>query len=417
MNPSHQEQFEKHKACVLVATYNNAGSLEDVLRRVLAITNHLIVVNDGSTDHSLEIIQQLNKEFSFNIHTYNQNQGKGYALRSGFIEARKLGYDYALTLDSDGQHFPEDIPLFLDKLEEQGEPCVVLGNRDMNEQEGIPGKSSFGNNFSNFWFWVETGQKQPDTQTGFRLYPIMLYDGLKFRTHKFEFEIEVLVRSAWRDIPITSVAVQIIYFTGDERISHFRPFTDFSRISVLNTVLVTMAIVWFYPRQFIRYFMRNKPLDIIKEQLTKHSESKMKVSLTMGFGFFMGIVPIWGFQMITAFFLSQWLKLNKTLVILAANISLPPIVPFIIWVSFYVGGLILHGGNSPKMMESIDRNIALFQNESFFTALMGLGSDLLQYIVGSFALAILVGFVGFLTTYIIISIKEKVWNQNTTDTN
>jgi len=417
MKPSHQEMFEKHHACVIVATYNNAGSLEDVLRRVLAITGHLIVVNDGSTDQSQEIIRKLQDEYDFHLYSYEQNRGKGYALRSGFKKARELGYENAITLDSDGQHFPEDIPLFLEKLEEVGAACLILGNRDMNAQEGIPGKSSFGNNFSNFWFWVETGQKQPDTQTGFRLYPIKSYDDWKFHTHKFEFEIEVLVRTAWHDIPITSVPVQIVYFEEDERVSHFRPFTDFSRISVLNAILVTLAIVWFYPRQFIRYFVRNKPLDILKEQFTKHSESKMKVSLTMGFGFFMGIVPIWGFQMITAFFLAQWMKLNKTLVILAANISLPPIVPFIIWGSFYIGGLILHGGNSPKMMESIDRNIELFQTESFFNALMGLGNDLLQYIVGAFALAVLVGFIGFILTYILISIKEKVWKQNPTASN
>ncbi len=412
MNPSHQEKFETHKACVLVATYNNAGSLEDILRRVLSFTNHLIVVNDGSTDDSLEILLALQKETSFHLHSYDENIGKGHALRTGFSEARKLSYDYALTIDSDGQHFPEDIPLFFDKLEEVGRPCLILGNRNMNTNEGIPSSSSFGNNFSNFWFWVETGQKLPDTQTGFRLYPIKLYDGLKFKTYKFEFEIEVLVRSAWRGVHLDSVPVQIVYFTGDERVSHFRPFTDFSRISLLNTVLVTLAIVWFYPRQFIRYFIQNKPLDIIKEQLSKHNETKLKVSLTMGFGFFMGIVPIWGFQMITAFFLSQWLKLNKTLVILAANISLPPLVPFIIWASFYMGGLLLHGGNNQKMMESIDKNIELFQTESFFTALMGLGSDLLQYIVGSFALAILVGIVGFLTTYVLISLKEKVWKSS-----
>lgn len=411
IDSTHQTDFDRYNACVLIATYNNAGSLEDVLRRIIRYTNQIIVVNDGSTDGSLEILKAVQKEQDFHICTYDENQGKGYALRTGFIEARKQGFDYVLTLDSDGQHFPEDIPLFFEKLDEIGEPCLILGNRNMNTQEGIPGKSSFGNNFSNFWFWVETGQKLPDTQTGFRLYPIKKYDGLRFRTVKFEFEIEVLVRTAWRDIPISSVPVQIVYFTGDDRVSHFRPFTDFSRISVLNTVLVTLALIWFYPRQLIRYFARNKPLDIIKEQLSKHNESKLKVSFTMGFGFFMGIVPIWGFQMIVAFFLSQWMKLNKTLVILAANISLPPIVPFIIWASFYLGGFILHGGQNQKMMESIEKNIRLFQNESFYNALMGLGTDLLQYIVGSFALAVLVGIVGFITTYILISVKEKVWNR------
>jgi glycosyltransferase involved in cell wall biosynthesis len=407
---SHKELFEKHNACVLMATFNNAGTIEDIIRRVLNITPHLIVVNDGSTDETPEILQRLQAEFGFQVHGYEKNRGKGYALRTGFSEARKSGYDYALTLDSDGQHFPEDTPLFLEKLEEVGEPCLILGNRNMNTAEGIPGKSSFGNNFSNFWFWVETGQKLPDTQTGFRLYPILLYDKIKWHTVKFEFEIEVLVRSAWRGITITSVPVQIVYFEGDERVSHFRPFADFSRISVLNTVLVTLALLWYYPRKSLRYFAENKPLDIIKEQLSKHNESKLKISFTMGFGFFMGIVPIWGFQMLVAFFLAQWMKLNKTLVILAANISLPPLIPFIVWGSFWFGGLLLHG-DPERIGHSIKDNVALFQNEDFLTALAALGDDIWQYLVGAFALALVTGFIGFAATYIIISIKERVWKK------
>lgn len=405
-----RELIEKHNICVLMATYNNAGTIEDVIRRIMRQTERLLVVNDGSTDDTGKILQKLQVEYGFHIHTYEQNRGKGYALRQGFRKARELGFDYAITLDSDGQHFPEDISLFVEKLEDAGHPCLIMGNRNMNTSDGIPGKSSFGNNFSNFWFWVETGQKLPDTQSGFRLYPILLYDNIKWHTIKFEFEIEVLVRSAWRDIPIYSVPVQIKYFEGEKRISHFRPFRDFSRISVLNTVLVTLALLWYYPLQSFRYFRENKPMDIIKEQLSKHNESKLKISFTIGFGLFMGIVPIWGFQMLTAFFLAQWMKLNKTLVILAANISLPPLIPFIVWGSFWLGGYIVPGANA-RMGESIQRQIELFQNESFFTALSALGNDLWQYIIGAFALALITGLAGFILTYILISIKEKVWTK------
>ena len=119
-------------------------------------------------------------------------------------------------------------------------------------QAAVPGKSSFGNKFSNFWFWFETGIRLPDTQTGYRCYPIRAMQGMKFFTRKFEFEIEVIVRSVWKGIPITFVPVNVYYPPKAERISHFRPFTDFTRISILNTVLVTLALLYYKPRDFFR---------------------------------------------------------------------------------------------------------------------------------------------------------------------
>jgi hypothetical protein len=120
------------------------------------------------------------------------------------------------------------------------------------DQASVPGKSSFGNKFSNFWFWVETGLRMNDTQSGYRLYPVKLMEGTTFLTRKFEFEIEVLVMSSWRGIEITEVPVKVYYATKEERISHFRPFKDFTRISILNTFLVSIALLYIKPRDFLR---------------------------------------------------------------------------------------------------------------------------------------------------------------------
>jgi len=240
-----QERFANHKICVLVPTYNNQGTLKSVLDGVLQYTNQVVVVNDGSTDNTSEIL----KSYTFlNIVSYDKNQGKGWALRQGFNRALELGFDYAITIDSDGQHFAEDLPKFLDKLEEQP-GSLIIGARNM-DQSSVPGKSSFGNKFSNFWFWVETGLKLPDTQSGYRLYPIHRMKEMKFITRKFEFEIEVIVRASWRGINVTSVPVKVFYAEKANRVSHFRPFKDFSRISVLNTALVTIALLYINPRNF-----------------------------------------------------------------------------------------------------------------------------------------------------------------------
>ena len=158
-----------------------------------------------------------------------------------------MGYEYALTIDSDGQHYPSDIPVFIEKLLEFQKPILLIGSRNMN-QDSVPKKSSFGHKFSNFWFHFETGIKLTDTQSGYRLYPL-LYIPKKFFTKKFEFEIEIIVRTAWNGIPVQNVPIQVLY-DPTERVSHFRPFRDFTRISILNTILVFIAIFYIKPRDF-----------------------------------------------------------------------------------------------------------------------------------------------------------------------
>lgn len=242
-----QDRFRQHKTCVLIPTYNNERTLKTVLDDVLQYTDNVLVVNDGSTDSTSEILKTYPQ---IHLVSYDKNIGKGWALRQGFKKALSLGYDNAITIDSDGQHFADDLYKFLDQLELTPN-AIIIGARNMN-QSAVPGKSSFGNKFSNFWFKVETGITMPDTQSGYRLYPIRAMEQLKFITKKFEFEIEVLVRSAWKGIKVTSVPVKVFYAEKGVRVSHFRPFKDFSRISVLNTVLVTIAFLYIKPRDFFR---------------------------------------------------------------------------------------------------------------------------------------------------------------------
>lgn len=240
-------RFREKKVCVLIPTYNNERTVETVVKGVLAYTDQVIVVNDGSTDSTRSI---LNSFPEVDTVSYPVNQGKGYALRTGFRHAAAKGYDYAITIDSDGQHYPDDLEKFLIALD-QHPKAIIIGARNM-DQASVPGKSSFGNKFSNFWFWFETGLKMNDTQSGYRLYPVRLLNDFRFVTKKFEFEIEVLVTSAWRGIEITEVPVKVYYAGKEERVSHFRPFKDFSRISVLNTVLVSITLLYIKPRDFFR---------------------------------------------------------------------------------------------------------------------------------------------------------------------
>ena len=175
---------------------------------------------------------------------HDKNQGKGKALKTGFTEAKRLGYKYVITLDADGQHFPEDIPAL---LAEKRENTLVVGSRSIR---GIDGHSSFANRFSNFWFRLYTTVDLPDTQTGYRLYPLERLPWLGLLSARYEAELTLLVFSAWKGLELKPVPVRVSY--PEDRVSHFRPFRDFARISLLNTLLLFIAIVYGYPRTLLR---------------------------------------------------------------------------------------------------------------------------------------------------------------------
>jgi len=245
--------MNKSEFCVVIPTYNNENTLATVIDSVLEYIDAVLVVNDGSTDKTNEILHQYKDRIK--IISYDINRGKGHALKRGFNYVRQKGYKYALTLDSDGQHFAEDIPLFLDMIEKDSN-ALIVGNRNL-AQDNMPKKNSFANKFSNFWFAVQTGKRLPDTQTGFRLYPLERMGSLRPITSRYEAELEMLVRCAWRGIQIASIPIRVYYAPEKERVSHFRPGVDFLRISLLNTLLTFLAVFYGYPAKLFRYLIKN----------------------------------------------------------------------------------------------------------------------------------------------------------------
>jgi uncharacterized protein (DUF2062 family) len=350
-------------------------------------TNDIIVVNDGSTDSTPKILPS----FHF-CRVLNQpsNLGKGRALRDGFTYARSLGYDCAITMDADGQHFAKDLHRFLDKLE-SSPGTLVVGARNM-DQETVPSKSSFGNRFSNFWFKLETGIQLPDTQSGYRAYPLRALESIHFFTTKFEFEIEVLVRAAWEGIPVSSVPVTVYYPPPGVRVSHFRPVRDFVRISILNTVLVLVLILYIVPRNFLRgIFNPEKRRRFLNEHILNPEQSDSRKAASIGLGIFMGIVPIWGFQLAVAIFLAVLMRLNKALVIVFANISIPPMIPLIIFLSYKMGNIWM-GENAVQL------------NFSKTITLQDIQTNLRQYLYGSVTLAIVAGLAATLASYLLMKL-------------
>ncbi len=385
-----KEKVDVLKVCVIIPTYNNAATLAGVIEDVAQYSDHIIVVNDGSTDNTVNIVKQYP---AVHFISYAKNVGKGWALRKAFAYATEKGYQYAISIDSDGQHFAKDLPTFINKLEEEPN-SIIIGARNM-DQASVPGGSNFGNNVSNFWFKVETGISSPDTQSGFRLYPLQALKNIRFFTRKYEFEIEVLVRAAWKGVEVISVPVTVYYAPAAERISHFRPYKDFFRISVLNTILVLISFIYIKPRDFIRtLFSPNKMKKVLDEHLFNPHHSPQLKAISVAFGIFMGIVPIWGFQLATAIFMAILFKLNKPLVIVAANISIPPMIPLIIFLSYKMGALWM-GANALQI--DFSRSITL---DSIKT-------NLLQYIYGSITLAVVGAIIFGLLTFILLKLIGK----------
>ena len=364
-----KEKVDVLKACIIIPTYNNAATLAGVIEDVAQYSDHIIVVNDGSTDNTIDIVKSYP---AVQFISYPKNVGKGWALRKAFAYASEQGYKYAISIDSDGQHFAKDLPSFITKLEEEPN-AIIIGARNMG-QESVPGGSNFGNKFSNFWFKVETGITSPDTQSGFRLYPLEPLKSMRFITRKYEFEIEVLVMAAWKSVKVVSVPV---------------------RISILNTILVLIAFLYVKPRDFIRtLFSRKKMKKVLDEHLFNPHHSAQLKAMSVAFGIFMGIIPIWGFQLVAAIFLAILFKLNKPLVIVAANISIPPMIPLIIFGSYKMGALWM-GSNAMQ----IDFSNAI--------TLDSIKKNLLQYIYGSVTLALVAAIIFGLLTFIFLKIISK----------
>ena len=385
-NPWHNK-LKELGVVVIIPTYNNDKTLVSVIEDVGQFCQDIIVVNDGSTDNTVHILQGF-KNIQLIIHP--KNKGKGSALKNGLRTAQQQDFRYAITIDSDGQHYPSDIPVFIEEIEKSSD-SLLIGARNLTA-DNMPSKNTFANKFSNFWYRVETGKKLTDTQSGYRLYPLHKIGNMKGYTAKYEFELEIIVFSAWKAISVKNVPVKVYYPPEGERVSHFRPLRDFFRISVVNTVLVFIAFFWAYPKRFFKALTWANIKKFIRNNITHSPDSNARITLSIMLGIFMGIVPIWGYQMILALILAQFFKLNKVIALVASNISIPPMIPFILYGSYVTGCFVL---NQPVSLALTDIS---FENA---------WNVLTQYLVGSFIFAAICSIVVGLIVFGLLTIFRK----------
>lgn len=384
---TYRERMRELGCIVVMPTYNNAGTLARVIGDVLQYAEDVLVVNDGSTDATQSILEQID---GIRIHSYAENRGKGHALKCGLKLAYEWGFRYALTIDSDGQHYADDIPAFIERIE-QVPDSLLIGARNLTA-DNMPSKNTFANRFSNFWYRVETGQRLEDTQSGFRLYPLRKLQNIRFLTTRYEFEVEIIVRAAWRGVRVENLPIKVYYPPQEERVSHFRPLRDFTRISILNTVLVLYALLFYYPWRFLRALTAENIHDFFDRNLIHSSESNPRMACSMGWGVFCGIIPLWGYQMIFAFATAHLMRLNKIVAVVFSNVSIPPMIPLILFGSLWTGAWLL------------GEEIAFSLREVDFALL---ANFMKQYLLGSVVLAAVAGCVVALVGYLVMVLCKR----------
>jgi predicted LPLAT superfamily acyltransferase len=223
----------------VIPVFNHGGTLSAVVRSALATNHPVLVVDDGSTDGGVDALTGLDCR----LIRSDCNKGKGAAILAGAREAERLGYRAIVTIDADGQHAPQDALRLVEKDAQTSGNSVIIGVREM-QKGGAPAASLFGRAFSNFWVRLECGLDLVDTQSGLRLYPVLEILSLELSRSRYDFETEVLVKSAWAGIPISTVPVSVYYPEGKTRISHFHRFKDNFRLTLLHISLLLNRLLW-----------------------------------------------------------------------------------------------------------------------------------------------------------------------------
>ncbi len=229
----------KNRFAIVIPVFNHGATVADVARKAMRHQLPVIVVDDGSTDESHDNVKDIPGVL---VLRHPRNLGKGAALLTGMTEAAKIAH-WAICLDADGQHDPDDMDCLV-KAIPAGQRPIVLGKRQ--GMETAPWTSRFGRKFSNFWVWISSGVRLSDSQSGFRIYPLPEVLDLDVRAGKYQFELEVLAKAAWKALPIIEAPISVSYCPGGRRISHFHPWQDFVRNTQTFSRLIVRRV--FTPR-------------------------------------------------------------------------------------------------------------------------------------------------------------------------
>ena len=313
--------------CV-IPTYNNKNTIKEVALACRKYLEHVLVIDDGSTDADVKILLQ---DTDISVLKHSKNRGKGQAIRTALDFIQKQNGKFMITIDADGQHYPEDINKFIPLLEDD-DRSIIIGCRNF-QQKSIPEKSQFGRGFSNFWLRLETGVVMSDTQSGFRAYPVRYLMQIKTEGNYYDFETEILVRASWSGLRIKEVPIQVYYPAPDLRVSSFHPFVDNLRIGLMHIRLLGRRLM---PLPYPKVVPSDKaavaanifihPVKLIKT-LLKENASPLGLATSAGVGIFLGALPLVSIHILAVLYVTSRLHLNKIMALSVQNLCMPPFVP------------------------------------------------------------------------------------------
>jgi glycosyltransferase involved in cell wall biosynthesis len=313
--------------CV-IPTFNNKSTIKEVALGCRKYLEHILVVDDGSYDAD---IQALFSGTDIIVLKHPKNLGKGQAIRTALDFIQKQDGKFMLTIDADGQHYPQDIEKFIRLLKDDS-GSIIIGCRDFT-QKNVPGKSQFGRAFSNFWLRLETGVVISDTQSGFRCYPVKYLSQIKTSGNYYDFETEILIRACWSGIKLTEVPINVFYPEPGLRVSSFHPFIDNLRISLMHIRLLGRRLLPFPYPKVVRLEKTKIPINIfihpikLIKTLLKENASPLGLGVSAGVGVFLGVLPLVSVHILAVLYVTSRLHLNKIMALSVQNLCMPPFVP------------------------------------------------------------------------------------------
>ncbi|HYO09089.1 MAG TPA: DUF2062 domain-containing protein [Tepidisphaeraceae bacterium] len=344
---------------VVAPTYNNARTLGRVVARVRALGLPIIVVDDGSTDATADVLEALARQAAPDggappliVLTHARNSGKAAALRTAFEGAAARGYSHAVSIDTDGQLDPADIPAMLASAS-LDPAAMVIGTRDETAAD-YPARSRVGRHGSNFFVWLESGLRVSDSQCGLRVYPLTFVRAAGAAAGHFGFETEILTRAGWARVAVREVPVSCRYLPPGERVSHFRPWLDSARAVGMHARLVGRALLPWPHRKFGRHDGVGRPalwrravewLSPARawRELRTQAIGPREMATGVALGVFIGNLPIYGVQTLLSLYAARRLHLNPLSVVVGSHVSTPPVGPLLIATAIGVGHFLLHG--------------------------------------------------------------------------
>ena len=216
----------------LVPALDCAATIADVVAGARTHIADVLVIDDGSGDDTGALARGAGAE----VLRHPQRRGKGCALQSGLAWAAARGFTHVFSVDGDGQHLADEMPVLIE-ASRQNPTAIVLGERSREGHDISPMKL-FGNRFANRWVEIASGRAFEDTQSGFRIYPVATTRALGGHASHYGYETEVLIRALRDGVPVVCRTVRVYYPPAELRVSYYRPWVDTVRIIFIVVGLI-----------------------------------------------------------------------------------------------------------------------------------------------------------------------------------